>query len=104
MSKPELAQPSSKWTHVEAYVGGLAARRALRRSRKIRARTEPEAPRLILSTVPFAALIAVLGILIVAFAVAAWPGSQPGFEPSAAVPEIGTAAPGWLERAKKDMH
>lgn len=58
---------------------------------------------MLLSTLPFAALIAVLGMLMVAIAVTAWPASQPSFEPKSADAELGTAAPGWFEEARKDF-
>lgn len=108
MSKPDLARPAApppaqRWTHIDQYLGGLARRRTARRSRRSRARTQPEAPNLLLSTLPFAALISVLGVLIIAFAIAAWPGSAPDVTPRAAPPQAGTAAPGWLDQAKKDM-
>jgi hypothetical protein len=103
MSKSGVAPPQSKWTRAEAYLGGLALRRSARRARRLGARSEPEAPRLILSTIPFAVLIAVLGLLIVAFAVAAWPGSQPDFKEKVAQKELGTAQPGWFDEAKKEM-
>jgi hypothetical protein len=103
MSKPGVAQSQSKWTRAEAYLGGLALRRLARRARRLGARSEPEAPRLILSTIPFAALIAVLGLLIVAFAITAWPGSQPETRERVAQKEVGTAQPGWFDEAKKEM-
>ena len=103
MSKSGVAPAQSKWTRAEAYLGGLALRRTARRSRRYGARSEPEAPRLILSTIPFAVLIAVLGLLIVAFAITAWPGSQPDYKQRVAPKELGTAQPGWFEEAKKEM-
>ncbi|HEU5481709.1 MAG TPA: hypothetical protein VFU80_01275, partial [Sphingomicrobium sp.] len=66
-------------------------------------RSEPEAPSLILSTLPFAVLIAVLGLFVIVFAVAAWPPSQPRVEPQPAERQPGTAAPGWFEEAKREM-
>lgn len=55
-----------------------------------------------MSTLPFLALIAALALLIVGFAIAAWPGRE---HPRAKPPEreFGTAPPGWLERAERDM-
>jgi hypothetical protein len=104
MSKPDLARPSERWTHIEEYLAGLARRRTARRSRLPTERTQPEAPSLILSTLPFAALICVLGILVLVFAVTAWPASQPRTEAHAAAEsERGTAAPGWFDEAKKEM-
>lgn len=104
MSKPDLAPPEERWTHIESYLGALARRRIARRSRRPKAQSETEAPSLILSTLPFAVLIIVLGLFVVVFAVAAWPPSQPRIEPpKAAEREPGTAAPGWFEEAKKEM-
>ena len=104
MSKPDLAPPQERWTRIEEYLGALARRRTARRSRRLGERTEPEAPSLILSTLPFAALIAVLGVLVIAFVIAAWPPSQRGVAvPKTAQPELGNAPPGWLEEAKKEM-
>jgi len=100
--KPDLVGPAERWVRIDAYLEGLR-RRVSRRSHRIAARTEPEAPRLMLSTVPFAVLIAVLGLLIVAFAVAAFPPSQPRFEPPEAKKELGTAPPGWFDEAKKEF-
>jgi hypothetical protein len=102
MSKPDLAPPAERWTRIDAYLAGLR-RRTLGRRTRVRQRSEPEVPRLMLSTVPFAALIAVLAILIVTFAVAAWPPAQPRFEPKPAPREPGTAPPGWFEEAKKEF-
>ena len=104
MSKQHIAPPDERWTRVEAYVESLARLRIARRSRAPKQRTEPEAPNLMLSTVPFATLIGVMGMLIVVFAIAAWPPSQPRFEPpKSAEHEAGKAAPGWFDEAKKNM-
>ena len=110
MSKPDLAAPAApppaqRWTSIDEYLGGLARRRTARRSRRPGARTQPEAPQLLLSTLPFAALMSFFALLIVAIAIAAWPGSQRDIKPSGAPPQQqqGTAAPGWLDAAKKEM-
>lgn len=108
MSKPDFMPtaappPAQRWTHADDYIEAMARRRTARRARQPRPRTQPEAPQLLLSTLPFAALIAVFAGLIVVFAVAAWPGSQPPAKPRPAAAQPGTAAPGWLEAAKKDM-
>jgi len=104
MNKPDLAPTEERWTRIEEYLGALARRRTARRARRPGERTEPEAPSLILSTLPFAVLIIVLGLFVVAFAIAAWPPSQPDIEPPKAVETAqGTAAPGWFEEAKKEM-
>lgn len=108
MSKPDFVPtaappPAQRWTHAEAYIEALARRRTARRSRQPGQRTQPEAPKMLLSTLPFAVLILVFAMLIVVFAVAAWPGSQPHAKPRPAAAQPGTAAPGWLDEAKKDM-
>ena len=110
MSKSDLAPtaappPAHRWTRIDQYLTGLARRRTARRSRRApQARTQPEVPQLLLSTLPFAALILVLGVLTIAFAVAALPGSAPEATPRAAVSSHpGTAAPGWLDEAKREM-
>lgn len=109
MSKPDLAPPAApppaqRWTHIDEYLGGLARRRTARRSRQPGPRTQPEAPLLLLSTLPFAALMSFFAMLIVVFAVAAWPGPQRDVKPPrTAAFQHGTAAPGWLDEARKEM-
>jgi hypothetical protein len=105
MSKPDLAPPAAeRWTRIEDYAAGLARLRHSRRVRRARARTQPEVPNLMLSTVPFAALLAVMAVLIVVFAVAAWPGRPiPQAAPAPQPRELGTAPKGWFEEAKKEF-
>jgi hypothetical protein len=107
MSKPDLAPtipPSAqRWTRIDAYLGGLTRRRTGRPATFGSKRSEPEAPRAMLSTIPFAALIAVMAVLIVAFAVAAWPGSQPQLKAPPAARQLGTAPKGWFDEAKKEF-
>jgi hypothetical protein len=81
----------------------MASRRTARRRRQPNPRTQPEAPRLLLSTIPFLALIAALGVLGVAIMVAAWPGSQPAPRPKPAQHELGVAPKGWLQEAEKQF-
>ena len=97
MDKHHVTQ---RWIRIEDYLGALARRRTARRMPQ--PRTQPEAPRLMLSTFPFAALIAMLAVLIVGIAVAAWPGRQIPKAP-VAEREFGTAAPGWFDEAKKEF-
>ncbi len=56
-----------------------------------------------LSTFPFVATMLVLAILIVLFAVAAWPASQPEFRPKPVQKEAGTAQRGWFQEAQKEF-
>lgn len=104
MKQHRLAE-SPKWTRAEDYVEALARRRTARRASDSRQRTQPEAPRLLLSTVPFLVLFGLLAALSIAITIVAMPGSQP--RPAvrqAASTQEGIAARGWLEEAKKDFH
>jgi hypothetical protein len=104
MEKPDLAgSRARRWTRAETYLEALARRGTERRRRRFHGRTEPEAPRLMLSTFPFVAMMLVLALLIVLFAVAAWPGSQPQFRDKPQARELGTAPRGWFEEAKKEF-
>jgi hypothetical protein len=96
-----------RWIRIDTYVVALARRRRrMTRLLKLEPRSEPENPRLMLSTLPFASLLAILGVLIVAFFIAAWPPSQPG---AAALPEepvareLGNAPRGWFQEAAKEF-
>jgi hypothetical protein len=103
-SKGELAPPEpGRWTRADDYLGVLARRRTARRERETSSRTQPESPRLLLSTIPFLALIAALGILAVAIMVTAWPGSQPELKPRPVAHEQGVAPKGWLQEAEKEF-
>ena len=64
-NKGELAgRESQRWVSADDYIGALARRRTERKKREPSfARTQPEAPRLLLSTVPFVALIGALAVL-----------------------------------------
>ena len=105
-SKEELApaQPARLWTRPDAYVEALVRRHSARRHREPRPRTQPETPRLLLSTVPFLVLIAALGMLAVAIMIAAYPGAQPPVRVQAPQDEQGMAAKGWFQEAQKDFH
>ena len=105
--KGKLANPapSRAWTRPGDYLGAMARKRTARRAREPRPRTQPETPRLLLSTLPFLALIVMLGVLTVAIMIVAFPGSQPQQKPrSAASPEKGVAPKGWYQEAQKEMH
>jgi transposase len=104
-NKGELAPPEPRrWTRADDYISALARRRTARRNREQRARTEPENPRLLLSTIPFLALIAALAILGVAIMVIAWRGAEPQSIRRAPPPhEQGVARKGWFQQAEKDF-
>lgn len=91
------------WLRVEDYFEALARRRTARHQREpARRRTQPEDPRLLLSTLPFLALISALIVLVVGIAWLARPGREPIRQaPSAEQREPGTAPPGWIERSKR---
>lgn len=57
-----------------------------------------------LSTFPFVALLAVLGVMTIAMIIAAWPGSEREAPRKAVSAEVGTAARGWLQEAQREMH
>lgn len=107
MDKPHLSESATgKWTHADDYVTALARRRTARRKREPKARrTQPESPRFGLSTLPYVALFAVLAILTIAIAVAAFPGSQPQIKPQqVAAHQSGVADKGWLQKAEREFH
>jgi hypothetical protein len=109
MEKRELipASPTERWMRIDTYIVALARRRQrMTRSLRVQPRTEPESPRLMLSTLPFAALLATLGVLFIAIAIAAWPPSQPGSRALPAEPppsELGNAPRGWFQEAAKEF-
>jgi hypothetical protein len=106
MADERLAEPGTerKWTRAEDYFAALARLRTARRTRTEKPRTEPESPRILLSTLPFLALIAGLAVLAVAIMIAAWPGARPQPKPRPAEHEQGVAPKGWLEDAERDFH
>ena len=100
-----MESPTGKWTRPEDYLGAMARKRSFRRGRQPHDRSEPETPRLLLSTVPFLALMALLAVLTVGIVIAAFPGSQPlARAPEAASRQIGVAPKGWFQEAQKDFH
>ncbi|MGN6156195.1 MAG: hypothetical protein ACTHN4_10760 [Sphingomicrobium sp.] len=104
MDKPDLAAAkAARWTRIDTYIEALARRGTARRRRLMAARTQPETPRLMLSTLPFVATMLVLAVLIVLFAVVAWPGSQPQFHSKPQARELGTAQRGWFQEAQKEF-
>lgn len=104
MDRPDFATANERrWTRIDTYMEALVRRGTARRRRQIVARTEPESPRLMLSTLPFVATMLALAILVVLIAVVAWPASQPEFRPKSQEREIGTAPPGWFQEAQKEF-
>jgi len=104
--KPEMDISASRraWTGPDAYIGAMARKRGFRRARGSKRRTQPESPRMLLSTVPFLALMVLLGILAVAIMVVAFPGNQPQLGPQqVAAKERGHADRGWFQEAEKEM-
>jgi hypothetical protein len=104
--KPQLsAPPPPAWTRPVHYLDALAPKPTARhRARRERQRTEPDAPRLLLSTLPFLMLIALLGVLTVGIMIIAYPGNQPPpAQPKLAAAEQGYAPKGWMQEAQKDM-
>jgi len=103
-NKGELALPEfRRWTRADDYLEAMARRRTARRSREDRSRTQPESPRLLLSTIPFLALFAALAILAVGIMVTAWPGAQPIQAQKQAQREQGVAPKGWFQEAAKEF-
>jgi hypothetical protein len=97
--------PDGAWTKPETYLGLLARKRSYRRARDDERRTQPETPRLLLSTLPFLALLGLLAILAVAIMIIAFPGNQPTPRAKAAAQqEKGVAQRGWFQEAQKEMH
>ena len=103
-NKGEVAPFESRdWTRPEDYLGALARRRTARKGREPKSRTEPETPRLLLSTLPFLALLVAMAVLTVAIVVIAWPGSQPQPRPKLVQHEDGVAPKGWFQEAEKEF-
>jgi hypothetical protein len=97
--------PAGRWTRPEDYLGAMARKRSSRRARRSGDRTEPESPRLWLSTLPFLALLVLMAVLAVGIMITAIPGGQPA--PKAATvaqKQQGIAAKGWFQEAQKDFH
>lgn len=96
--------PAGRWTRSEDYLGAMARKRTFRRSHH-RDRTQPEVPQMLLSTLPFLALLLLLGVLAIGIMVAAFPGSQPPEKTrQVAQKEQGFAPRGWLQEAQKEFH
>lgn len=105
-SKEELAppRPLPDWTRPDDYVVALARRRTERRKREPkRPRTQPEAPRFILSTLPFLVLMAAMLVISIGLFVAAWPAGHPQPQPRQVAQEQGVAKKGWFQEAEKEF-
>ena len=96
--------PAGRWTRVEDYVGAMARKRTFRRGQKPGERTLPESPRLLLSTLPFIAVIAMLAVLAAGIMVAAFPLTQPQVKPTQVEREQGVAPKGWFQEAQREFH
>jgi hypothetical protein len=97
--------PEDRWTRAEDYLGAMARKRTFRKSRSTGNRTQPESPRLSLSTIPFLSLMALLAILAVAIMIAAVPRPHPALKrPQVAQKQPGVAAKGWFQEAEKEFH
>ncbi len=106
MEQERLAAPAArKWTRPDIYVEALIRRRNSRHGPgRERQRTQPESPRLWLSTIPFLALLAALAGLSVAIMITAWPGRDHHPQQEKAVRlERGVAQRGWFEEAQKQF-
>ena len=104
-NKGELAPiESRRWTRAADYGGVFALRVTARRKREKLRRTQPESPRLLLSTLPFLVLIGALALLAVGIMVMAFPGNQPQHRIASVEHEKGVAANGWLKEARKEFH
>jgi hypothetical protein len=103
--KEKLADPApdGAWTKPDAYLGAMARKRSFRRAHEDKPRTQPEKPRMLLSTVPFLALIGLLAVLAVAIMIVAFPGNQPAPKKVIAQQEKGVAERGWFQEAQKEM-
>jgi len=104
--KDNLAAPAPQeaWTRPEDYIGAMARKRSFRRARDDKPRTQPERPRLLLSTVPFLALFGLLAVLAAAIMIVAIPGSHPQQSTmQVAQHEKGVAERGWFQEAQKEM-
>jgi hypothetical protein len=104
-NRGELAPPESlNWTRVEDYLSAMARRRTERRRREPKPRTQPEAPHVLLSTLPFLVLIAAMAVLAVGIMIIAFPGTQPQLRPRPAAHQQGVASKGWFQEAQKQFH
>ena len=101
----ERTKPAGGWTGVENYLVALARRRTARHKREGRpgSRMDPDEPRNIVGTIPFIIMMGAFLLLFVAIASLAWPSHERSAAKKAER-EIGTAPPGWLEKAEQEMN
>ena len=95
---PRLAA-ASRWTGIRAYLRPLRSRSAARRRLSARL-ADPEPPRVLLSTLPYVAVIIGLALITIAIVSLAVPGqyretTRPAVTAEPARP--GTAPPGWID-------
>ena len=108
MKKDGLDERTAKtggWTRVEDYIVALARRRTARHQREGRrgGRMDPEGPQPTIGTIPFLVMMAAFALLVVAIASLAWPAHEQS-KPRKSDREVGTAPPGWLEKAEQEMN
>jgi hypothetical protein len=101
----EARSTARRWVRPEDYVEALARRRTARLAREggPQRRTQPEAPRFSLSTLPFVALFTGLAVLTIAIFLIALPGSAPRAERQPEPKAVGTAAKGWFQEAEREF-
>jgi hypothetical protein len=107
MDDKRMARPQSGsgWTQPEDYVAALARKRTARKSRDPNPRNQHEASRFPVHMMPFVALMILLVVLVIAIALIAFPGNQPGPRPQqVASHEQGYAPRGWMKEAEKEFH
>jgi hypothetical protein len=105
--KQRVVDPAPKgvWTRPETYIGELVRKRRFRRDHAEKPRTQPESPRLLLSTVPFLAVMVLLAVIAVGIMIVAFPGSQPQPKPRPTPQkETGVAQRGWFQEAEREFH
>ena len=101
----ERTRSRGGWTGVEDYLVALARRRTARHKRegRPRGRMDPDEPGKLVGTIPFIIMMAGFLLLFIAIASLAWPSHEKP-EAKKAEREIGTAQPGWLEEAEREMN
>ena len=103
--KDGLETRERAWTQPGAYFESLARRRTFRRSHAEKPRTQPESPRMLLSTLPFLVLLGLLAVVTIGVFVLAIPGTQPQPKPKqVAAKQQGVAEKGWFQEAEKEFH